>query len=99
MQSDGESSVEFSFFTNITECVILVFQEKTREDSRECERLKELLGQRTAEYIEEVLAPHFGGMLTFVRETDHFIANNNTEALKDYESKFLHPCLWLVEVI
>lgn len=62
-------------------------QEKTREDSRECERLKELLGQRTGEYIEEVLAPHFGGMLTFVRETDHLIANNNTEALKDYESE------------
>ena len=67
-----------------------VTQEKTREDSRECERLKELLGQRTGEYIEEVLAPHFGGMLTFVRETDHLITSNNTEALKDYESKCFH---------
>ncbi|XP_045132398.1 vacuolar protein sorting-associated protein 52 homolog isoform X2 [Portunus trituberculatus] len=75
------------FLINNYDMMLSVLSEKTREDSRECERLKELLGQRTGEYIEEVLAPHFGGMLTFVRETDHLIANNNTEALKDYEKK------------
>ncbi|KAK4328680.1 hypothetical protein Pmani_000927 [Petrolisthes manimaculis] len=75
------------FLINNYDMMLSVLSEKTREDSRECERLKELLGQRTGEYIEEVLAPHFGGMLTFVREADHLIANNNTEALKDYEKK------------
>lgn len=75
------------FLINNYDMMLSVLSEKTREDSRECERLKELLGQRTGEYIEEVLAPHFGGMLTFVRETDHLIANNNIDALKDYEKK------------
>lgn len=75
------------FLINNYDMMLTILSEKTREDSRECERLKELLAVRTSEYIEEVLAPHFGGMLTFVRETDHLIANNNIQALKDYEKK------------
>ncbi|CAL4179189.1 unnamed protein product, partial [Meganyctiphanes norvegica] len=75
------------FLINNYDMMLTILSEKTREDSRECERLKELLAGRTSEYIEEVLAPHFGGMLTFVRETDHLIANNNIQALKEYEKK------------
>lgn len=61
-------------------------QKKTREDSRECERLKELLSHRTNEYIEEVLAPYFGGVISFVREIEP-LAQASSVALKNYESE------------
>ncbi|MCL4130164.1 UNVERIFIED_CONTAM: hypothetical protein GTU68_007377 [Idotea baltica] len=75
------------FLINNYDMMFSVLSEKTREDSRECERLKELLSHRTSEYIEEVLAPYFGGVLTLVREVEHLIQTNTSTNLKSYEHK------------
>lgn len=45
-------------------------QERTTENSRECEFFKELMMSRTHEYIEEILHPHFGGIMTFVKDCE-----------------------------
>ena len=40
------------------------------EDSKESDSFQHLLNSRTQEYVEEILAPHFGGMMAFVKECE-----------------------------
>ena len=40
------------------------------DDSKESESFQQLLNSRTQEYVEEILAPHFGGMMAFVKECE-----------------------------
>jgi len=63
-----------------------VWQERTTDDSKESECLKELLSARTQEYIEEILQPHFGGMITFVKDCEVAIERGHTEHLSAQES-------------
>jgi len=63
------------------------FQERTSEDSKESESFKELLTARTHEFIEEVLTPHFGGMIAFVKDCEACIERGNMDALRNEESK------------
>jgi len=66
---------------------ICVWQERTTDDCKESECLKELLSARTHEYIEEVLQPHFGGMITFVKDCEVAVERGNLDYLKAQESK------------
>lgn len=77
------------FLINNYDMMFSVLSEKTREDSRECERLKELLSLRSAEYIEEVLSPYFGGVLAFVKEVEPLLQINGSSSsnLKSYENR------------
>ena len=38
---------------------------------------KSLLTSRTEEYIEEVLAPYFGGIMAFVKEAENRLEQSN----------------------
>ena len=64
------------------------FQERTTEDSKESESFKELLTARTHEFIEEVLTPHFGNMIMFVKDCEGVIERGNPEALRHEDSKW-----------
>jgi len=67
----------------------VIQQERTTDDSKESECLKELLSARTHEYIEEVLQPHFGGMIVFVKDCEVATERGNLEHLKAQESQFV----------
>jgi len=67
---------------------VLVWQERTTDDSKESECLKELLSARTHEFIEEVLQPHFGGMIAFVKDCEVVVERGNMEHVKAQESQF-----------
>lgn len=58
------------FLINNYDMMLGVLLERTKEDSKETESFKELLQARTQEYVEEILAPHFGGMISFVKECE-----------------------------
>ncbi len=40
--------------------------------------------------MEEILSPHFGGMITFVKEAESLIERGAVEQLKGHESKALN---------
>ena len=62
-----------------------VLQERTADDSKEAESFKELLSARTQEFIEEILSPHFGGMMAFVKECETAIERGSMEAFRNQE--------------
>ena len=70
-------------------------QERTTDDSKESECLKQLLSARTHEYIEEVLQPHFGGMIAFVKECEVAVERGNVDSLRAHESQSLGPATTL----
>ena len=45
------------------------------------------MSARTHEYIEEVLQPHFGGMITFIKDCEVAVERGNVDYLKVQESK------------
>ena len=57
------------------------------EESPTSESFKELLNARTAEYIEEVLSPYFGGMITFVKDVETQVERGNTQGLRNLEGR------------
>ena len=69
----------------------MIFQEKTTDDSKETASFKELLSARIQEYIEEILSPYFGGMISFVKDCELIIeSGNSVEVLKRHEGKITH---------
>ena len=60
-------------------------QEKSRSDSGECERLREVLSACTAEYIHEILGPDFGPMLAYAQKAQVLLEAGDTQALKQTE--------------
>lgn len=56
--------------------ILTVLLEHIRDNSREAESFRQHLSARSAEYVEEILSPHFGGMMTFVKEMEHQIEKN-----------------------
>jgi hypothetical protein len=67
-------------------------QERTRDNSKEAECFREQLNARSAEYVEQILSPHFGGILQFVKEGEALVENRQADELKNHESKCFHSC-------
>lgn len=79
-------------------------QEHTREGAREAgpardESRREIIGfrehlsTRSAEYVEEVLRPHFGACMQFVKEGEAIAAKGRIDEFKRQESKTKMPLL------
>ncbi|XP_013412635.1 vacuolar protein sorting-associated protein 52 homolog isoform X2 [Lingula anatina] len=75
------------FLINNYDMMLSVIMERTHEDSKESESFKELLAARTQEFVEEILAPHFGGLMSFVKECEVQLEKGNTEQLKHQERR------------
>ncbi|XP_048244893.1 vacuolar protein sorting-associated protein 52 homolog isoform X2 [Haliotis rufescens] len=75
------------YLINNYDMMLAVLMERTAEDSKETESFKELLQARTQEYIEEILAPHFGGMITFVKDCEVMLERGQAEQLKQEERR------------
>ncbi|XP_014228364.1 vacuolar protein sorting-associated protein 52 homolog [Trichogramma pretiosum] len=77
------------FLINNYDLVLGVLMERTRDNSKEAESFKEQLNARSTEYVEEILSPHFGGIIQLVKEFEALIEKGQAEDLKRQESKAL----------
>ncbi|XP_065830309.1 vacuolar protein sorting-associated protein 52 homolog [Oscarella lobularis] len=57
------------FLINNYDMMLAVLTERTT-DAKETESFQQLLTARTQEFVEEILAPGFGGMIGFVKDAD-----------------------------
>lgn len=64
-------------------------QERTRDNSKEAEIFREKLNAYSSEFVEEVLSPHFGGIIQLVKETEALIEKGHIDDLKRQEGKML----------
>ncbi|XP_043239477.1 vacuolar protein sorting-associated protein 52 homolog isoform X3 [Amphibalanus amphitrite] len=75
------------FLINNYDMMLGVIMERTKDNSKESETFRELLAVRTAEYVEETLSPHFGGLMQFVRDAEAMVERGDAEALKREERR------------
>ncbi|XP_041369494.1 vacuolar protein sorting-associated protein 52 homolog [Gigantopelta aegis] len=75
------------YLINNYDMMLGVLMERTSEDSKETESFKELLQARTQEFVEEILAPHFGGMISFVKDCEVLVERGQIELLKNEEKR------------
>ncbi|KAF7702508.1 hypothetical protein HF521_001791 [Silurus meridionalis] len=73
------------FLINNYDMLLGVLMERAADDSKEVEGFQQLLLARTQEFIEEILAPPFGGMITFVKESEALIEKGQLDKLKNDE--------------
>ncbi|KAL7858720.1 hypothetical protein AOLI_G00188220 [Acnodon oligacanthus] len=73
------------FLINNYDMMLGVLMERAADDSKEVEGFQQLLRARTQEFIEEILAPPFGGMITFVKESEALMEKGQLEKLKNDE--------------
>lgn len=77
------------FLINNYDMILGVLMEHTRDSSKEAESFREQLNLRSSEYVEEILSPHFGGMIQFVKEGEALLDKGQNDQLKKQESKSL----------
>ena len=77
------------FLINNYDLVLGVLMERTRDNSKEAESFRDQLNARSAEYVEEVLSPYFGGIIQLVKESEVLIEKGQTDDLKRQEGKAL----------
>ncbi|KAJ4429167.1 hypothetical protein ANN_26170 [Periplaneta americana] len=61
------------------------YRERTWDNSKEAESFREQFSTRSAEYVEEILSPHFGGILQFVKEGEVLVDKGQADELKNHE--------------
>ncbi|XP_055684626.1 vacuolar protein sorting-associated protein 52 homolog [Lutzomyia longipalpis] len=77
------------YLINNYDLVLGVLMERTRDNSKEAEAFREQLSARSGEYVEEILAPHFGGIIQFVRECEPMLEKEQMEELRRQERRSL----------
>ncbi|XP_022224489.2 vacuolar protein sorting-associated protein 52 homolog [Drosophila obscura] len=77
------------YLINNYDLVLGVLMEHTRDNSKEAEAFREQLNARSNEYVEEILAPHFGGLIQFVKECEHFFEKEQMDELRKQERRSL----------
>lgn len=75
------------FLINNYDMMLGVLMERAVEESKEVEGFQQLLSARTQEFIEELLAPPFGGMIAFVKEAETLIERGQQDRLRGEEAR------------
>ncbi|XP_068025882.1 vacuolar protein sorting-associated protein 52 homolog isoform X2 [Melanerpes formicivorus] len=75
------------FLINNYDMMLGVLMERAVEESKEVEGFQQLLSARTQEFIEELLAPPFGGMISFVKEAEALLEKGQMEKLRGEEAR------------
>uniref|UniRef100_A0A8C4R357 Vacuolar protein sorting-associated protein 52 homolog n=2 Tax=Eptatretus burgeri TaxID=7764 RepID=A0A8C4R357_EPTBU len=75
------------FLINNYDMMLIVLMERAAEDSKEVEGFQQLLNARTQEFVEELLAPPFGGMVAFVKDTESYLEKGQLDKLRQSESQ------------
>ncbi|KOB76559.1 putative Vacuolar protein sorting protein [Operophtera brumata] len=77
------------FLINNYDMVLSILMERTRDNTKEAESFREQLQARSSEYVEEILSPHFGGLIQFVKEGQQILETTNKSDLATLERKSL----------
>ncbi|KAI5633971.1 vps52 / sac2 family domain-containing protein [Phthorimaea operculella] len=77
------------FLINNYDMVLSILMERTRDNTKEAESFREQLQARSTEYVEEILSPHFGGLMQFVKEGEHLGEGDQKSQLAALEKKSL----------
>lgn len=77
------------YLINNYDMILNIIMERTRDNSKEAESFRARLSTKSAEYVEEILSPHFGEIMQFVKECEHLNEKGQVEELKKYEKKSL----------
>lgn len=77
------------YLINNYDLVLGVLMEHTRDNSKEAEAFREQLTVKSAEYVEEILSPHFGGIIQFIKDCEPYLEKEQTEELKRQERRSL----------
>lgn len=75
------------FLINNYDMILNVLLERVKEESKESKNIKAQLNRRVGDYVEELLDPHFGGMLRFVKDCEAFLEKNDQNSLAREEPK------------
>ncbi|CAG9862895.1 unnamed protein product [Phyllotreta striolata] len=75
------------FLINNYDMILSIIMERTRDNSKEAEVFKSRLGSKSGEYAEQILFPHFGEMIQYVKECEHYFENAKVKELKALEPK------------
>lgn len=75
------------FLINNYDMILHIIMERTRDNSKEAETFKARLSSRSGEYVEEILSPHFGELMQYVKECEYLIEKAKAEAIKKLEGK------------
>jgi hypothetical protein len=82
-----QRNFEFAIFSVTLFPLYTCMQERTRDNSKEAESFRGHLNNKSAEYVEEILSPHFGGILQFVKEGEALVEKGQGDELKHHESE------------
>ncbi|GAB6031475.1 Vacuolar protein sorting-associated protein 52 [Chamberlinius hualienensis] len=77
------------FLINNYDMILSVIMERTKDESKESESFKGLLNGAMQEFVEEILSPHFGGMIAFVKDCDSLIDQGRIDQLKAEEPRVI----------
>jgi len=71
----------------------------TSEDSPECYAIKNLLRDRIDEYVKEVLVPYFAPLISFVRDIDQILSDNNVKQLEGTSKNYFNKSSFYIVFI
>ncbi|CAD7079991.1 unnamed protein product [Hermetia illucens] len=77
------------YLINNYDLVLGILMEHTRDNSKEAEAFREQLSARSNEYVEEILAPQFGGIIQFVKECEQMVDKDQMDELRRQERRSL----------
>jgi hypothetical protein len=72
----------------VRELIVKILQERSREESREAGRCKELLAVRISEFVEEILSHHFEGLVHFVKDCEVLLSRGQNDVMRNEERKY-----------
>jgi len=77
------------FLINNNDIILSVLLEKAKEESKETEKIKQQINKRVHDFVEELLYPFFGSMISFVKDCEAYLDRNDQDALMKEENKIL----------
>jgi hypothetical protein len=75
------------FLINNYDMILHIIMERTRDNSKEAETFKSRLSSRSGEYVEEILSPHFGELMQYVKECEYLLEKGKGDEVKKLEGK------------
>lgn len=69
------------YLINNYDLILGILMERTRDNTKEAESFREQLSARSNEYVEEILNPHIGGMINFVKECEKHSVSISSRAV------------------
>lgn len=84
----GQPKEQQIFMINNYDHILSVFKRSNiKEDLRDVEEINLQLNKRVQEIVEELLYPHFGSIICFVKDCEVFMEREDFESLKVNEKK------------